>query len=230
MSVRSQRMCTLSGPLAFVAVGVGIWPVAHFLPPLLPSASAEDIAAIYRANPDGIRLGAILFMVGASLFIPFFTQFSVLMKRMEGENTPLALTQAIGAAVVVTLFFLPGIMFSLAAFRPERPAEMLQLVNDLGWLLLVIPVMPAFVQTMAIGLAILSDEKPVPVMPRWTGYFSIWLAVLFLPGCLAAMFKSGPFAWNGLLAFWLPVGMFGFWAVTMTFPMLKAISQEKPRG
>lgn len=224
--INSQTICILSGPIGFLMFGLGIWPLAHFLPPLAPSATAEDIAGIYQANTLGIRLGAVLVMLGASLFAPFFAQISVLMKRMEGDAAPWALTQLVSGTVVVVAFFLAPLIFSVAAFRPERAPEATQLINDLGWITLVIPVLPAVIQTLAIGFAIFGDKNPRPVLPRWFGFFSLWVAVLFLPGCLAAMFKTGPFAWNGLLAFWVPAVIVGLWSNVMAFLMLAAVGRQ----
>src|SRR5437868_907778 len=97
MTSRSLKLCSLSGPLAFTLFLLGLWPLAHFLPPPSPAASAAEIAGLYAANTLGIRLGAGLVMVSASLFIPLFAAVTVLMKRMEGEDAPLAFTQAISA-------------------------------------------------------------------------------------------------------------------------------------
>ena len=77
-----------------------------------------------------------------------------------------------------------------------------------------------------MGLAIVSDNHERPVFARWLGYFNIWVAILFLPGGLITFFKSGPFAWNGLLAFWLPLTVFFLWYIVMFFALLKAIRQR----
>ncbi len=226
MSKLGQKICTFCGPIGFAAFGIGVWPLAHFLPPLSPSAGAEEIAAIYRGNQLGILFGAAFLMLGVSLLMPFFAQWAVLMKRMEGDNAPYTFTQLVCAAFVSVLFFTPAIFWSVAAFRPERSAESIQLINDISWIMLVVPAFPGFVQLMSIGLAVLGDRKPAPVMPRWVGFACIWVAILFVPACLVAVFKTGPFAWNGLLAFWIPAGITGLWANGMVLPMLKAINQQ----
>ena len=40
------------------------------------------------------------------------------------------------------------------------------------------------------------------MLPRWLGWFNLWAQIIYLPGILIPYFKSGPLAWNGLLAFW----------------------------
>jgi hypothetical protein len=50
--------------------------------------------------------------------------------------------------------------------------------------------------------------------------------VLLLPGFAVGLFKVGPFAWNGVIAFWVPAVVFGIWFNLMIFAMLKAIKQD----
>jgi len=226
MSALGQKICTFCGPAGFAAFGIGVWPLARFLPPLPPSAGAEEIAAIYRSNTIGILLGSAFLMLGVSLLMAFFAQWAVLLKRIEGERAPYATTEIICAAFVSVLFFTPAIFWSVAAFRPERSAESILLLNDIAWIMLVVPAFPGFVQMMAIGLAVLGDSNPQPVFPRWVGFATLWVAVLFVPACVVALFKHGPFAWNGLLSFWIPAGITGLWANGMVFPMLKAIASQ----
>jgi len=226
MSTLGQKICTICGPVGFAAFGIGIFPLAHFLPPPGPTLGADEIAEIFRSNAMGIRFGAVFLMLGVSLLMAFFAEWCVLMKRMEGENLPYTFTQAICAAFVCVLFFTPGIFWTVAAFRPERSAESILLMSDVSWIMFVIPAFPGFVQMMAIGLAVLGDKKPVPVMPRWVGFATLWVAVLFIPGCLVGVLKTGPFAWNGLLAFWVPAVVTGLWANGMIVPMWKAIAQQ----
>lgn len=226
MSRRNALICIWSGPVGFAIFGIGILPLAHFLPPLLPSADAASIAQIYNDNVIGIRLGAILVTLAAALLAPFFAMLAVETKRIEGEVAPLTATQLVTAGIVVVLFLLGALLWTVAAFRPERSPDEIQLLNDLGWILLVTPAPPFFVQTAALGIAILSDKKSAPVLPRWSGYLTLWLCVLGLPASLGIMFKTGPFAWNGILAFWLPFSLVAVWIVTMSFAMTSSVKKQ----
>jgi hypothetical protein len=114
-----------------------------------------------------------------------------------------------------------------ATFRADRPAESVQLLNDLAWLPFVGLTILTVLQAAVIGVAILGDASSAPVFPRWAGYVKLWCALLFVPGTFNVFFKSGPLAWNGLIAFYLPVLVFCIWFVVNTFLVLKAIGQQE---
>ena len=81
-------------------------------------------------------------------------------------------------------------------------------------------------QWAVTGIAILQDTREQPIFPRWSGYANLWFAVLSLPSTGLYFLKVGPFAWDGMLAFWLAGGAFFGWAIIMTVVMLKAIRQQ----
>lgn len=223
---RGIKLCLWSGPVGFGLFGLGLIALAHFVPPPSPALGAQEIANLYRSNTLGIRLGSIVLMFAAAMFAPFFAAFSVLMRRMESrDEAPYAWTQAICATIVVTCFFLGAMLLAVTAYRPERPIELTLLMNDLTWIVYILPGPPAVFQSIAIGLAILAD--PNRILPRWTGYFTLWVAVIFAPVALGVLFKSGPFAWNGVFSFWIGAGIVGLWANVMAFQFLGAIKSGR---
>jgi hypothetical protein len=115
----------------------------------------------------------------------------------------------------------------LAAFRQNAvSSEITQALNDLFWLLWTVPGTSFEVWTLAAGVAILLDHRARPVFPRWSGYFSVLVAMSFLPGVMALFFKSGPFAYNGVFPWWIPTVMFFLWALVMTPLTFTAIKNE----
>ena len=206
---------------------LGFWFFAGFMPPHLPMASATEIAAIYQQNTTGIRVGMILQLISGALVAPFVAVISIQMRRIEGTSPVLAYTQLSAGTAGILLFIISAMIWTTAAYRPERPPELVQLLNDLGWLFFVMPFVMAFVQNFAIGFAILADKRAQPVFPRWVGFLNLWVAILFVPGGLVTFFKTGPFAWNGLLAFWLPLSVFGIWFGVMYVTLVRAIRQQE---
>lgn len=230
MSTRMQTLCAWSGPVFLALFGGGFWFIAQFMPPPSPSLSAEAIAAFYAESPTAIRIGLVLTMISSGFFIPWTAVLSVQMSRMRLSSPVLPVIQAVGGAVVVLIVLMPAVFWLTASFRPERAPELVLLLNDLGWIMLVATFPAPLMQLFAVGIAAMSDQRPDPVFPRWAGYFNLWMGTLFVPGTLIVFFKSGPFAWSGLIGFWVPVAAFAIWFVVMAPIVLKAIRQQGATG
>jgi hypothetical protein len=173
-------------------------------------------------------------MVAAALYLPWTVTFSALIRRMEGESTFLSQTQLLGGLASSMFFVLPALVWQVAAFRPDRSPDLTLLLNDAGWILTVTPVPPFLVQWVPLAVAILIDKNNPALFPRWLGYLTLWCQVVYLPGAAAYFFKTGPFAWNGLFAFWVPLSTFVAWELLMMGMTLKviaakAVSRAAPR-
>jgi hypothetical protein len=209
---------------------VGFWFLAHYLPPPSPNAGASDIAALYQQNTGQIRLGMFLMMACSGLVAPFIAVIAVQMKRMEGGAGVLTYTQLSAGTVGILFLILPALVWTVAAFRPERDPNLILLLNDMGWIFFLMPFGTFTVQSLAIGLAILGGGGAAQPFPRWAGYFNLWVAVLFVPGGLLTFFKTGPFAWNGLFVFWVPLVVFLSWYLSMFVLLRNAIRQQAAAG
>jgi hypothetical protein len=225
MSTWGYRACIWCGILGFALFGIGIWPIAHFIPPVAPSGSAADVATLYAGHSLRILLGSMIAIFGATMLAPFFGAMTIIFKRIEGDRAPLSTSLALSATLVVSFFVLGLLLLTVTGFRPDRAPELTQLLNDLAWLVIVSPAAPGVVMLGCAGMVVLRDKSAEPLLPRWTGYMSLWLALLLVPGALAILFKTGPFAWDGLLAFWIPFGLFGLWVMVMAQQMLKALGR-----
>lgn len=226
MKSPDQYICAWGGVFCASTLGIGLL-LAGFVPPPSPQLDAPAIAAIYQANAGMIRFGMILGLTGMTGWAAFVGVIAVQMRRMQGSSRlPAYLQLGSGSIGVLTVMF-PVMIFAITAFRPERDPALTQLLNDIGWLI-IIPAFPTFVaQFLAIAAGVFQDTSPRPVFPRWAAYFNVWIAILFTPGAFAYAFRSGPFAWDGLLAFWIAAGAFFAWLVVMTPLLLQAISAER---
>jgi hypothetical protein len=225
MRAIDQNICAWGGVFCAVVFGIGLL-LAGFVPPPSPSLTTAEIATFYRENANDIRGGMVLGLFGMAGWTAFVGVISAQMRRMRtGSDLPALLQLGAGSIGVLTVM-LPIMIFAAAAFRPERDPALTELLNDLGWLI-IIPAFPTFIaQFGAIAMGALLDRSEVPVFPRWTAYFNLWVALLFIPGALAYFFRSGPFAWNGLFDFWLAGGAFFAWLMAMTPVVLKAIASN----
>jgi hypothetical protein len=64
------------------------------------------------------------------------------------------------------------------------------------------------------------------MIPRWLTWFTFFGALGLLGAAGPAFFKSGPFAYHGLLAFYLPVVIWGIYIALTTWFMLKELKRE----
>lgn len=225
-SAPGQRFCAWCG-VAFVAVFFPGMLLAGLFPPQSPQEGARQIAEAWATNPEIRRFGILLCVIAAGLGAPFAAVISTYLKKVDRAGTYSNL-QLIGGAIAVVAILVPMFIWAAAAFRPgERSDEIILALNDLAWLPFVMNFPPALMQCLAVGFAVLGDHRERPVFPRWVGYYNLWTAAMFLPGGLVIFFHTGPFAWNGLLAFWLVAVLFGAWFIVMTWVMLTAIKQDR---
>lgn len=226
LSRRIQVFCAWCGP-AFVVLLFGGWGIMGGLIPLIPpSQTAQYVAGIYADGATLHRIGLILGMIGVFLTIPYFLAISMQMRRMERRVPILSILQFASGIIVTVVLMIPMLLFIGASFRPERTPELTMLVNDLSYVMLILPWPPIFGQLGAIAVAVLNDRRAEPVWPRWVAYYSIWVGVLLLPASLIIFFKTGPFAWTGIVGFWIPAAVFGTWYLVMTKLLLGSIRQE----
>ncbi|MCV7055617.1 hypothetical protein [Mycolicibacterium gilvum] len=206
---------------------IGFGVIARFIPPPHPGLSAGEIADLYRGHSIRIRGGVQLAMWAGVLCVPWVVAVGLQMKRIEGRFAPLSYVQ-IGLGVLLPLeFIVPLYFFQAAAYRPGRSDEVIQALNDLGWLPFTGLVYTVVAQAIVVGVAILSDTSATRVFPRWAGYFSIWAGVAMAPASLDVFFTDGPLAWNGAIAWWLLLITFFVWFIGMTVVTLQAISNHE---
>lgn len=228
MTNRAQIFCAVCGPIALLLFLLVLWPAAHFLPPPSPSLGTEEVAALYRNNATGIKIAAILQIFSIMFLVTFYAGISAQLRRIERGDPTWTYVQLAAGTLSLAPFIPVALFWAAAAFRPDRAPEVIQSLNDLSFLFLVSPAPPATIQLIAVGMAILGDKNPNPLFPRWLAYVSFWAAILILPGVLVVLFAKGPFAWNGILAFWAPAIIFGLWVNIMQFAMIKAAKRPAP--
>jgi hypothetical protein len=226
MNKRAQMLCAWSGPAFMALFLIGFWVVAGLVPPPTPHDSALKIAALYQDHTVRIRAGLLISMIAAAFSLPFVAAISIQMKRIEGRWSALSYTQLISGATTCLLITIPLMIMTAAAFRPFRDPQIIQAMNDLAWIPFVMVFPPIVIECISIALAALSDTRARPVFPRWVGYYNLWTAFLFLPAGLLTFFKHGPFAWNGLLSFWMALTVFGAWYVVMFVVLRQAVNEQ----
>lgn len=128
-----------------------------------------------------------------------------------------------GAVCMAVLTFYPPMWWLISIYRLDRSAELILMLNDAAWLQWVGGLTIYYPTVATIAVAAFLDKSPEPAFPRWFGYANIWLIVLLLPGQLIFFFHDGPFAWNGLIAFYLAFTVFAMWFPVAFWLLRKAV-------
>jgi hypothetical protein len=226
----SQQVGAWSGIVVIGIWLVALWPLTHYLPPPSPALSTTEVANLYANNSVGIRIASILALFAISFTTLFYGAISAQMRKMEGPVPVWTYVQMLNGLLSLVGFVTLAILWAAAAYRPGRSPEIVQAFHDESFLLYAMVAPPACLQLLAIGFAVLGDVNSTPLYPRWVAFLTIWTGMLFLPGVLACMFTTGPFAWDGLFSFWVPLIAFGNWIVVMCWAMLKAAGRASYPG
>lgn len=226
MNPRAQKILAASGPVFMVLLGVGLL-LAGLIPPPSPHNSAAQIVQFYHHDTIAIRTGLQLAMVGSALLVPWSVALFLQMRRMEGGASPWAYVQLGAGIASLSLFFIPIMVLQAAIFRIDQMApQIVQTLHDITWITFVSAFSPGFIQFMSIGIATLQQKTSIPVFPRWAGYFSVWMALVFTAGFAVPYFKEGPLAWNGVFTWWIPLVAFGCWIFVMFGLLIRSINSQ----
>ena len=226
MNFNHLKLCAWAGPV-FVLLMLSGYLLAGFLPPTDPLASAETVAQFYRDNLMSIRSGLVVMVFGAAFYAPFMSAVIEQMKRMGNPSPVMIQCFAFICAAVTLGLFVILVPWGAASFRPERMPEITRAFNDYSFIFLLWPGTLMPVSYIALGLAVLSDTRSIKVFPRWFAFYNFWSALLSLVGCFLLFFKAGPFAWNGLFAFWINIGVFFAWFIVMAVVLLLSVWREE---
>lgn len=226
---RVQIWCAYS-IFAFIALFLIGWVgLAGFVPPRSPMEGPDEIAQFYRADLMGIRVGMVLAIFASAFLLPWGGAVCAQMLRIEGPRAPLMWGWVAAQGCVVIEFVYPCTFWLVAAFRPEDAARV-QTFNDLGWLPFLGIVCTGMFQMVALAVITLRDRRPEPVFPRWFAFFQLWCAAGVGLTFGVYIFKTGPLAWNGLLAFWVAVTTYFLWVVGTTLITVRAIKRDDEDG
>ncbi len=222
-NVAIQVLCVWSGLAYALILWVAMIPLANFFPPPSPNMSVTETALLFKDHADGIRANGVLWMIAAGFYVPFICVIFIQMKRIEGRFPVLSYVQLIGGVMTMVVTALGGVIWCVLTYREYANPEIVMVLNDMSWFILFFNISPAVFQNLSIGIIGLRDTRKHPMLPKWLCWFNIWLAFAFLPDIMIPYFKRGPFAWDGFIAFTLPMGLFFVWFIVMIRPLIAVI-------
>jgi hypothetical protein len=223
-----QVWCVWCGPAALVLYGIAFWGIAGFMPPSSPMTTPEALLAFYVDHLTGIRIGQLLSLVFSTLFLPWFAVISIQIARIEGRAPVLAVCQFGGAMLLMVFFYMCSMLWICAAYRPAAiDPTILRLIHESSWLMFVM-VFPEYVlQNLCIAVAGFRDRSADPIFPRWFCWFCLWNAFAGIGGAFAEFVYHGPFAWSGIIGFWIPVTVFTIWISMLATLMTRHLRRQE---
>ena len=193
-------------------------------PPPDPGWDTPRVVQWFNDNHYGLLVGfGIMFLV-TGMTAPQNALISYSMRRMS-------VSRAFGYSYLVlySLSAIPGMLLmcitlTVGAMRPDRGPELIHWLYDFAFL--------SFVGTMGVFLigslvwmtAILIDKNRV--FPKWFGYLNLCNALTEIVVSPAWLFKSGPWAWNGVIAWWIDMVVFGLYTGIFLMLLRKLIQRE----
>lgn len=224
--ITAQRASLWLAPIFGVFLLVAFVTFPGFFPPMPPDMTAEQVAAFFGQHAVLIRFSMIIYNICGVMFVPFFMVIVVHMKRMATPSQVLAYSYLTAAANSAMLFAISDLLWLIAAFRPDRSPDIVQLLNDMAWIIFTAPVGGLMVMMGCLALAIFLDARTRPIFPRWVAYLNIVTALAMAPSACAAIVQTGPLAWNGFVSFWLRIGAFTAYLAVMFVVVRAAIQRQ----
>lgn len=204
--------------------GIVFFIVTRTQPPPKPYWELERVVQWFADNEFGLLSGfGFMFVTGA------FSIASTALIVYSIRRMSVSPAFAYAYLIIYSLAAVPGMLLTcialvVGAMRPDRNPELTGLLYDMGFL--------SFSGTMGIfligsviwGVAILLDENRI--LPKWFGYFNICNALTEVVVATCVIFKSGPFAWNGTISFYINFAVFGIYTGVFIIYLRKMIDNE----
>jgi hypothetical protein len=213
-------------PAFFAVFGVIFVLLLRVIPPPRPDVGYEYMVEFFSAHSTTIRIGVALLcaVLGGAAIANGYVAYQ--MRRMS--SGPTFAYAYMGGMAVGTLpgMLLVAVCFVSVTFRPREP-RVIGLLYDLGMLSFNGSLGCFSTAYLAFALAILFDRNSI--FPKWLAYMSIWQIVTEVIATQMWVQYSGPFAWNGSIAFWLAVIVFGVWLNGQGLSLRQATARQ-PAG
>jgi len=186
--------------------GLLFFVVTRTQPPPQPWWEPTRVAQWFDDHHYGLLIGfAFVFIIsGMTALMNALIAYS--MRRMSVSRAFAYSYLVIYALSTLPGMLLLGIALTVGAMRPDRDPELIRWIYDFAFMTFDGTMGVFLVGSLVWMVAILLDENRV--LPKWFAYLSLCNALTEVVVAPAWIFKSGVFAWNGAISYWLNVGVF----------------------
>ncbi|KAJ6035888.1 hypothetical protein N7540_000167 [Penicillium herquei] len=199
-----------------------VWGIS----PIPPSWNAEQVHEHYFHHKTGCRAGSSLLLIAGILWLPWSALITKQMRQIENVDPIVCDLQLVAAAAGTFTFILPAIFLALITYRDYGP-ELTLLLSDLFWVTSVIQWPTFWLQSWCIAWAVLADKSPYPKMPKVVRIINFITGLSFTMATGLHTVYHGPFAWDGALTYWVPLGLFGVEMGIDCFFLIRNINAER---
>ena len=193
-------------------------------PPPSPAWDTPRVVQWFQHNHTGILVGfAIMFVItGMTTMSNALIAYS--MRRMS-------VSPVFGYTYLVlySLSAIPGMLLmcialTVGAMRPDRDPRLIHWVYDFAFLSFVGTMGVFLIGSLVWMLAILIDRNRV--FPKWFGYLNLCNGLTEIVVSPAWISRRGVLAWNGQIAWWLDMVVFGIYTGVFIFLLRQMIQRE----
>jgi hypothetical protein len=193
-------------------------------PPPSPAWDTPRIVRWFGDNHFGILIGFAVMFVITGMTAAQNALIAYSMRRMS-------ISRAFGLSYIVlySLSAVPGMLLmcitlTVGALRPNRNPELIHWIYDFAFLSFMGTMGVFLIGSLVWMLAILIDKNRV--FPKWFGYLNLCNALTEIVVSPAWIFRRGVFAWNGQIAWWLDMVVFGIYTGVFIFLLRQMIQRE----
>ncbi|GAB3383501.1 hypothetical protein NCG89_13600 [Spongiibacter taiwanensis] len=222
---KAALICTY----AFVALTVIGWlGIANFISPAPADLTLEETKQWFS---DSYRwqtiLGCTLLYIGSALLTPGSIQWGLMLAKIEGRSPILSITTAVCGIFISLIVFLNACAWIVCSYRAQTDPHVIQAFSDWAWFAFLFGWVYLAIEMISSAIVELKDKREQPLVPHWMAWITLFSASTMLGAIGPAFFKSGPFAYHGLIAFYVPVLVWGAYLVVTNTFLYRALLREE---
>ncbi len=193
-------------------------------PPGKPWYTPSQVVGWFASRHEGLLIGFALIFILGGLSATSIALITYSIRRMSVSRA-----FAYSYLILYAVSAVPGFLFicvamTVGAFRPDRNPEILRWLYDLGFLSFSGTMGVFLIGSLIWMLAILLDKNRV--FPVWFGYLNLCNGLTEVVVAPSWIFHAGVFAWNGVIAWWINVAVFGLYTGAFIFLLRNMILRE----
>jgi hypothetical protein len=204
--------------------GLLFFVVTRTMPPGQPWWEPARVAQWFDERRQGLLVGFACVFVIAGMTALMNALIAWSIRRMSVSRAFAYAYLVIYALSTLPGLLLFGIALTVGAMRPERDPELIRFIYDFAFMTFNGTMGVFLVGSLIWMVAILLDRNGV--FPKWFAYLNLCNALTEVVVAPAWIFKSGVFAWNGAITWWINMGVFIIYTTVFLTLLRRLILRE----